>query len=285
MPNASVVKNTIRLFSTPGMPLAYSRWLWSSLLTNEGPSVPCANTRIAGWISFSDYWWFRHGIEPAERRLIDNVLRKCRSLKPVAMDIGAHLGIFTAELAGRGFSQVHTFEPAPRTFARLKRNIDSSPCTRGSVMLNCMAVGASDGSVSFEVTPDSPATNHVCLGPGGVTSAGHLQQVAMTTLDRYCSENWVEQIDFLKIDTEGLEPYVLEGATGTLQGGRVPVLMLELCPPLLQRAGTSVAELFNRLDALGYEPRHLASIGEPGKILTLEEAERVELANFLAIPR
>jgi FkbM family methyltransferase len=287
MSNSSIVRNVTRLLSTPGMPGAYSRWLWSSLRYGEGPPVLCANTDIRGWISFSDYWDFHGGISQAQRRLIENRLRRTASSRPIAIDIGAHLGLFTAELAGRGFAQVHAFEPAARTFAKLKANIDSSPSARGAVKLNCAAVGPTNGTVEFQLEPDSPATNHVRLDGGrrnGSTSAqpDRVQQVPMTTLDRYCEECGIEQIDFLKIDTEGLEPYVLDGARECLRNSHISIIVLESCPFALERAGTSVAALHDRLASNGYQPHELEKDGELGAALTVEQLENLSASGSLS---
>lgn len=280
--------------------MAYSRWLWSSLRHGEAPAVLCANTDIKGWISFSDYWDFHSGVSIALRRLIEVSLRSTTSHLPIAMDIGAHLGLFTAELAGRGFYQVHAFEPAALTFAKLKANIDSSPGARGAVKLNCVAVGPTSGTVELHLESDSPATNHVRLkssekNGGECSQADTVQLVPMTSIDRYCEENEIRHIDFLKIDTEGLEPFVLEGARDSLQNRRISMMVLESCPEALQRAGASVATLHDRLLSNGYEPHELEKNGKLGAALTLQQMETMSSsgslsacgrgADIVAIPR
>ena len=287
MSNSSIVRNMTRLLSTSGMPVAYSRWLWSSLRHGEGPAVLCANTDIKGWVSFSDYWDFHSGVSIALRRLIDDSLRRTTSAVPIAMDIGAHLGLFTAELVGRGFSKVHSFEPAARTFAKLKANIDSSPNARGAVKLNCVAVGPTNGTVELQLEPDSPATNHVRLDSTGKTVSGSqqpdtVQLVPMTTLDCYCEEHEIRHIDFLKMDTEGLEPYVLDGAQKFLRHRRISMIVLEVCPQALQRAGASVAALHERLLASGYEPHELEKDGKVGTALTVAQLETISSSGHLS---
>jgi FkbM family methyltransferase len=279
----SIVRNMTRLLSTRGMPIAYSRWLWSVMVRGEGPTVPCANTKIGGWVNFSDYWSFHTGISRAQRRLIENCLRRTVSPRPVAVDVGAHLGLFTAELAGRGFAEVHSFEPAARTFAKLKLNIESSACTRRTVMLNRIAVGPRNGLVDLQLDPESPATNHVYLA-GREEERPGAQRVPMTTLDRYCEDNGIEQIDFLKIDTEGFEPYVLDGARESLRNRRIPMILLEVCPALLEQAGTSVVALYDRLLGSGYWPHELMSNGEPGVSLGLAELKRIRWDDIVAVP-
>ena len=65
---------------------------------------------------------------------------------------------------------------------------------------------------------------------------------------------------------------------------RVPLIHLELCPPLLHRAGTSVQELHDRVRSLGYEFRVLSPAGEPGEAMTLHDLQQVEWDDVLAVP-
>ncbi len=134
------------------------------------------------------------------------------------------------------------------------------------------------------MVPDSPATNHVWLDQVPHSPAVEIKQVPMITLDQYCEYHDIEKIDFLKIDTEGLEPFVLAGARQCLANGKIPFLLLELCPELLIRAGTSVAELYHALTSNGYEPRQLNANGEPGFVLSLDELTKIEWADIVAVP-
>jgi len=106
----------------------------------------------------------------------------------------------------------------------------------------------------------------------------------MITLDQYCEENEIDQIDFLKIDTEGLEPFVLAGARHCLANGKIPFVLLELCPELLVRAGSSVAELYHALMSNGYEPRQINANGLPGFVLSLDDLTKIEWADIVAVP-
>jgi len=243
-----------------------------------------ANTPIKGWISFSDYWDFHNGVSVALRCLIERSLRSTKSARPVAMDIGAHLGLFTAELAGRGFLEVHAFEPAPSTFAKLKQNIEASPSARAAVTLNCLAMGPTNGAVEFQIEPNAPATSYVRLNSvqNASTSKPATQTVPMTTLDSYCAEHGIRYIDFLKVDTEGLEPFVLDGAQACLEKRRISTIVLECCPDALQRAGSSVAALHDRLLSSGYEPHELEHNGKPGAALTVDELERIARSGNLS---
>jgi hypothetical protein len=53
------------------------------------------------------------------------------------------------------------------------------------------------------------------------------QKVGVTTVDQFCDENGVDRIQFLKIDTEGKEMEVLQGAARMIQEGRIDFIQFE----------------------------------------------------------
>jgi hypothetical protein len=97
------------------------------------------------------------------------------------------------------------------------------------------------------------------------------------------------------MDTEGLEPYVLDGAQECLKDRRISMIVLECCPQALQRAGASVAALHDRLLSSGYEPHELEKNGTLGSALTVRQLEAIAAsgnlsacghgADIVAIPR
>ena len=126
----------------------------------------------------------------------------------VAIDVGAHIGLWSRELAQR-FAYVHAFEPVAAHADCFERNV-----VAGNVKLHRMALGRDSGFVEAEVAaPGNSGTTYVYE-----TNAG----VPMRTLDSF----EFEDVDFLKIDVEGFELFVCEGAGLTLARCR-PVVVLE----------------------------------------------------------
>jgi hypothetical protein len=75
--------------------------------------------------------------------------------------------------------------------------------------------------------------------------------VKCQTLDSYCSEHGIQQIDFIKIDVEGAEKFVLEGAKDMLQSHRIKAGIFEV-GETLSDAGTSTEEVCALLENYGY---------------------------------
>ena len=151
-----------------------------------------------------------------------------RTLRPgdFCLDIGANLGYYSILMAGLVGPQglVIAFEPFPKNFQALKQNVRLNQLT--NVRLEPVAVAARNGSVSMfhdpnETVSATPSFTSYALGE-------HRQQISVPSrsLDDYLSD--VKRTPaLLKIDVEGAELEVLQGARHTLGSSR-PVLLLEI---------------------------------------------------------
>jgi len=178
----------------------------------------------------------------------DSALTVFRGLVPpgsTVVDVGANIGFVTTILSGLVGSQgrVIAFEPSARTFAKLQRTIRinglaniraiNAGCGARHEMLELRDVGGSSGNASI-------------VGEGTVR-----EQVEIVRLDDV-PELRARPITLIKIDTEGFEPHVLEGAR-RLIAEYEPTLYLEMGGDFVDSTRRSI-EL---LRELGYDVRHV----------------------------
>jgi hypothetical protein len=78
------------------------------------------------------------------------------------------------------------------------------------------------------------------LVPSARQIAGHQAKVRVTTLDRVLGGR---KVDFVKMDVQGWEGAVLKGMQELLRQGHRPWIHLEICPHLLEAAGSSLGEI------------------------------------------
>jgi FkbM family methyltransferase len=134
----------------------------------------------------------------------------------VVYDVGAHVGYYTALAATivgkRG--QVIAFEPRPVNFSYLKRHVRSNDLS--NVRLFEASVGNNAGEVSFD--------NKTGTGTGRVNSGGRIS-VKMVCLDELFARGEIPPPNFMKIDVEGGEVEVLEGARNVIAHAR-PVMLV-----------------------------------------------------------
>jgi FkbM family methyltransferase len=144
----------------------------------------------------------------------------------VVLDVGAFRGEWAA-CAASVFPEatIHAFEPSSDSFSLETR-------THGKrVVLTNGAVSSTVGTQTLS-SPNRPMLNSIFqrdLSPLGIEMNDE-DQVDVTTIDAFCVEHEVDQIDFLKIDAEGADLAVLEGATRVLADGKIGAAQFEMSP-------------------------------------------------------
>lgn len=156
----------------------------------------------------------------------------------VVLDVGANIGAHTvplAQLVGEG-GVVVAFEPQPILHQILNANLvlNSIP----NAITYAMALGDREGECRIPSLDYSEAEN---FGGIGVDMVEEGETVPLCMLDGF----QLERVDFIKLDVEGFESKVLEGAANTIERCR-PIMYIEN-----DRAEKS-AELIQRLFDMGY---------------------------------
>lgn len=77
-------------------------------------------------------------------------------------------------------------------------------------------------------------------------------EVVTTTLDEFCRSESISHVDLLKIDTQGAEYAVLEGAAGMLMQRAVTVLVFEMITAATYAQQRLPSEYFTLLESRGY---------------------------------
>lgn len=166
----------------------------------------------------------------------------------VAIDIGANLGEWTVPLAhavGRA-GRVIAFEPAPRNAAALIRTLAANALHQAEI-IQC-ALGDIDGAAEFAIP--AVTSTHIDTGTAhiGPAAVGHESvEVPLRRLDSLAGERRIERVDMIKIDVEGYERRLLDGAAATLARCR-PVLVIETG----HEAEGDRPAIHDRLGGLGY---------------------------------
>jgi FkbM family methyltransferase len=161
----------------------------------------------------------------------------------VMIDVGAHFGSALKPFAESGW-RVLAFEPDPKN----REKLEAAFGTASNVTID--ARGLSDqpkANVPF-------FTSNVSTGISGL-SAFHSSHVAagtidLTTVGRVCEEQNVEHVDFLKIDTEGFDLFVLKGVPW--ERIQPDVLVCEFENSKTMPLGYSFHDLAQFLEGKGY---------------------------------
>jgi len=160
----------------------------------------------------------------------------CKNFR-TALDVGAHCGMWSMQLQKK-FQHVHAFEPVAAHRECFLRNVPNAEVdAMQSVTLHPFALGAHEGRVSILTEPTSSGDSRV----------GGIGDIPMVTLD---SLN-LQDIDFIKIDCEGYELYVLNGAVDLIHRWH-PVIIVEQKPKHAQVYGLRETQAVEWLGERGY---------------------------------
>lgn len=148
-------------------------------------------------------------------------------IKPgmVVYDVGANVGftaIICAHLAGAK-GRVICFEPQPKCDEMIRHNAAINGF--GQIQVRNEALGGENGSARFLVTNDSTFSR--LAGSGKPDSGAREIDVPVRRLDALITDHALPKPDVIKIDVEGAEAPMLEGAMATLRDAK-PVLLIEL---------------------------------------------------------
>lgn len=126
----------------------------------------------------------------------------------VAIDIGAHVGLWSKLLVER-FARVVAFEPMPPLRACLEKNVVSE-----RLQIVPIALGNEHGAVSFDYDESHTGATHVDPQRQGLIPLGKLDDFRL------------RGVGYVKIDTEGFELPVVQGARQTLVDNQ-PIIIVE----------------------------------------------------------
>lgn len=195
---------------------------------------------------------FNH-YEPAETRVMDLLAANSRSI----LDVGANIGLYAIRFAKRFVqAQVYAFEPMPKTYAFLQRNVATNAV---GDRVSCFNYGLSEtsGSVDFFISP-AAGTNASLRNVADVQDAQRVVGLTLT-LDQFtANQNLVP--DFIKCDVEGAELLVFRGGSAMLAKAQ-PIVFAELLRKWTKPFGYHPNDMLAFFAQLGYQ---CFAVGEAG---------------------
>jgi FkbM family methyltransferase len=171
---------------------------------------------------------------------------------PIVFDIGANAGIYSlAALASRPDAAVHAFEPTPEIAARLRTAAELNHLQ--NLFVHEFAVSDKSGTATLWRCRGDRGDNEGMNFIGPYTGAPGIQSVATVSLDDFCRERGIERVDLAKIDVQGHEPAVLEGARRLIASRRIETIFLELNWTRALGAHCPATACIDRLAGAGYK--------------------------------
>jgi FkbM family methyltransferase len=156
----------------------------------------------------------------------------------VFLDVGANTGSFTLLGLVHSGLECHAFEPSPATAAMLRRHIDLNALDTVTTVHEC----ALSDTTGTGVLKSPQQTGLATLGSGEHLSERHDFEVDTFRLDDLPEARSFGRVDAIKIDTEGHELRVLQGAEEMIERWR-PMILLEAVDVMMDRHGYAPRDL------------------------------------------
>jgi FkbM family methyltransferase len=200
-------------------------------------------------------------------------LRKLVPHARTILDVGMNIGMNTIEYATFA-DQVHGFEPTPQTYDMAIRNIalnqgidalknwfekydnNANTAPNGIITTHNMGLGDTAGQFEILIKKDNAGHNHIDnihiptkSGKARVRKVDPFKvMINVETLDSFNFQN----VDIIKVDTEGYEFPVVLGAEATIMRER-PIVQLEMVDGQPERFGYSCQEILDWFTVRDYD--------------------------------
>jgi FkbM family methyltransferase len=170
-----------------------------------------------------------------------------RGEKEIYFDIGCNAGSFVKVLNNFGIkNDIHCFEPHPIISKTTKEYYPH-------IIMNNYCLGNTNENINMYIPIWSVVLSSIINRPvfKNLNQEISYFNVKCETLDSYCSDHNIDEIAFMKVDVEGAEKMVFEGAHLMLKNKKIKCGVFEI-GETLKDAGTSDREICELLENYGY---------------------------------
>ena len=210
--------------------------------------------------------------------IINFILKNFKKNIFIFFDIGANTGQSIDRFLNYNYQPlIHSFEPTPELFKILKKKY-SKQISKGQIFINEFGLGSSAGKMDFYAFNYNQINSFVPIEKNSkfersrkLAEVKNLKKfekkikAKLSTLDNYCKENNINEIDLIKIDTQGFESEVLDGSYEMLSNQKIKIIEIELILGFAYEKKLSFFDLENKLQPHGYK---LISISNSGNVIS-----------------
>lgn len=258
-----------------------------ALLPRQGQGKLKAARVRAGRVNFSllldpHEFSHQHMLDHFHRGLIYEEETTCLFLEQAArgdtvIDVGGHVGYFTllaAHLVGKQ-GQVLTFEPSRKNYRKILAHLRDNRLSNVRVFNH--ALGRARSTDRFFINLDNyggHALWDVAVHDFNKKSGWCplVKQIDIHRLDDLISIEEARKVKLIKIDTEGSELAVLQGARTILHEGQIPFVVCEVNQFALEHMGGSEQGMRKEMTALGYSTYAFTGHGAQVRLLNSNES-------------
>lgn len=169
------------------------------------------------------------------------------------IDIGANFGWYTLAAASLGFKTI-AFEPLPENVKYLKLNLQANQGFSDLVTVYDIALGESDYDCNIYSWEGNYLDGMIRCENDTLEGGANLRAIAkVTTLDKYIDAlPLMSKVGAIKIDTEGMDYFIIKGGYEFLQKYKPPYIQSEYNPSMMINKGYQPQDHIDQFYQLGY---------------------------------
>ncbi len=230
------------------------------------PKSPIILTDNYG-IRFVFYPWEKIPLEKLQTHRFLNAefkaLKKLIHENDLVFDVGANIGLHST-MFGRWVGKngiVYAFEPVPQTYDFLCETLALNKSR--NVRPQNIGLLEKSGVVQMNIFDKAYSgwNSFGCPTFDNISPIGKID-VATDTIDNFCNKNNISKINFMKVDVEGFEKNVFNGAKQMLGNGMIDYLSFEISKIPLKGSGAKAKEIFDILSSFGYKSYKFNSLND-----------------------
>ena len=200
----------------------------------------------------------------------------------VFIDGGANIGFFSliaAKITGpAGF--VIAFEPAPKTYSYLKKNIKINNIS--NVISSNKGLSSSEKYLSFLLSPNPEENSIIDHNSKDLKSGSKIINIHTINIDKFCEKNNIQKVDLIKLDIEGQELEAIKGGREILLKNKNIKVIFELNIAYQNNGIEFAKKIFTELKRLNFT--NFQALLEPRIFIKdLNNLEDVELLKKITL--
>jgi len=202
--------------------------------------------------------------------------------KPVIYDVGANYGYFILKFSSVA-AFIYAFEPVTNTYNVLKQNVERNSI-RNAKIFQC---GLYNKFVSSKIqlytsSGNNSVFNRTLPVNHPLKRVGE-ENIELVRLDDFVEQEKLAPPDLIKIDVEGCELFVLEGARRVIKRYR-PFIVMEYSESTSSDAGYHVEALLEELGSYGYHIYGLSDDVNDFSLYPRDNFTTTQIGNVIAMP-
>lgn len=195
----------------------------------------------------------------------------------VCVDVGGNIGYYSllfSKLSGSG-GRVYVFEPIKRNSLAIELSAEINGLKNITIFKGVASNFTGEAHIAI---PEQDGAYAHLINTEDAQSADSLP-VASITLDSFVINNGVTKVDIMKIDVEGAEFMVLQGAKSIFGNAllRPRIVMVELVSEFLAQNDSSIQDVLTYMSEFGYQP-YFATAG--GKLMAYKHEDFDKVFNI-----